>query len=847
MSVNAYSSYATYLSNVAGFKNLQTSLADLTQQLGSGKKSLSLVAYGTQSSQLLSLRTEIQRREGYLDAIKLTQTDVKAYDRVFTGMEKLASDLNSALLDSMTEPPKAQMNTVTLDGDLGDVGDVYKLVVDGQLFSYVTSGVEGSVEDIARNLASQVNAALGTRVKADVVGTKLTITSLEAGETYSVTASITNVAGGDANTFTSELTRAGKVSPIIGQIDGALSQLRALLNEQVNDRFLFGGLTANDKLPVLDLKRLPDPSGSANAATSATLQQLAPGTTLQQVRITTDYLGTGQSQTFTINAEVFTLTGPLTAQEVAAQLSTAIGANVPLTGVVTVSDVDAFGLTITADVAGTGFSTVITGTDPTPATFEVVQPNIPLGATQVDRIQLSGPVGIINEVYSITVTDPPTHPLPVTLSYRTTGDEKTLDEIAQKLTSQLASYQPPFNVIATLPGNGQIQLSSATAFTAHAAVQNSAAVETTQRTVVAVAQEELVTFDGPFGDAGDIYEISFTAPVAGPFTVTTTAVDDELSISQKFAGLINAAAIGITASIKDGQLALTSDTPGTGFTYTATLTTDVGQVSAPPVTTTKIANIPAGPLAQIDQIQLSGPVGRRGDAYELTVNGRTIRYVTTGDEQDMDAIAIHLTALVNAATPPMPVTATAGPTGSGTFSLTATTIGVVLETELEVIKPYTVTNPVAPDYNEHQEAFDSANAWERSKVTIADQLTIRGSFSANEIAIQKLQLALRYAQSAVDDLEHYDEKVKIAQSLARESLEGLRALHADNTVNDAVIGATTLSHQTTINLSKDGSSKIEGIDEAEVAAKLDVVQLQLQAVFAAVGTTSQLSLVNFLA
>lgn len=847
MSVNAYSSYATYLSNVAGFKNLQTSLADLTQQLASSKKSLSLVNYGVQSSQLLSMRTEIQRRTGYLDTIKLAQTDVKAYDKAFDGMEKIAADLNTALLDPMTEPPVAQLNTISFDGDLGDVGDVYKLVVDGKLFTYVTSGVEGSLEDIAGNLASQVNAQMGETVKAAVNGTKLTITSLQASYTYSVTATVNNVAGGDDNAMTSVLTRAGKVSPIIGQINGGLAQLRALLNEQVNDRFLFGGITANDKLPVVDLSRLPDPTGSANAIGEATVQQLAPGTIQQQIRITTDYLGSGQTQTFTINAQVFNFTGPLTAQQVADQLRTAINANVPLTGVVTVSDVDAFGLTITADVPGTAFSTVITGTDPTPATFQTVQPNVPLGLTQIDELQLSGPVGIINEVYSITLTEAATNALPVTFSYRTTGDEASLDEIAEKLTDQLANYQPPFNVVATLSGDGKITLTSTTPFTSHGAVQNTGDVATTQRTVVAVAQQERVEFDGPFGDAGDVYEINFTAPVAGPFTVTTTAVDDELSIAQKFAGLINAAGIGVTASIKSGQLNLTSDTPGTPFTYTAALTTDVGQVTANPVTTTTVANIVAGPLPQIDTISLSGPVGRKGDVYELTVNGRVVRYVTDGSERDMDAIAIHLTALVNAATPAMPVTATAGTTGTGTFSIQATTPGVVLETSLQVIKPYTVPNPVAPDYNEHQERFDSANAWERTKVTIADQLTIRGSFSANETAIQKLQLALRYAQSGVNDLDNYQDKIEIAKSLAREALEGIRALHADNTVNDAVIGATTLSHQTTINLSKDSNAKIEGIDQAEVAAKLDVVQLQLQAVFAAVGTTNQLSLVNFIA
>lgn len=847
MTVNAYSSYATYLGNVAGFKNLQSSLAELTQQLNSGKKSTSLVAYGVQGSRLLDLRAEIQRREGYLDAIKAATPDIKAYDTVFSNMETLASNMYSAFLSPLTDPPTAQQDKIVLDGNISDVGDIYKVTVDGKLFSYITSGVEGSLDDITGNLVDQINNEPGIRVVAKAVGTEITITSLDIGATYNVGVSVTNITGGEDNTAVTTQTKQGKVSPIVGQIDSALGQLQALLNEQVNDRFLFGGLTANDKLPVVDLNRLPDPSGSANAATTTTTQQLAAGTTVQQVRITTDYLGALQSETFTINAQNFTFNGPLTAQELADQLRTAINASVPLTGVVTVSDVDANGLTVTAVTPGTAFSTTITGTDPTPSKVATVQPNVPIGASQVDLIQLSGPVGTINETFSVTIMDPPAHTLPVTISYKTTGDEQSLDDIVNSLVDKINAYQPPFGVTVTAPGNGQIQIASATAFEAHASVQDSATVKTTQRTVVPVAQEDEVSFPGPFGDSGDVYTVTFTAPVGGPFTVTTTALDDEKSIAQKFAGLINAAGIGVTAGIKGGKLVLESDTPGTPFTYTAVLTTDVGQVSAAPTTATTVANIPAGPLPQIDTIGLSGPLGRKGDIYELTVNGRTIRYTTTGGERDMDAIAISLVALANAAVPAMPVTATAGATGSGTFTLTSTTAGVELETSLNVIQPAVVTNPVAPIYNEHQEPLDSANAWERGKITIADQLTLRSTFSANEPAFQKLQLALRYAQSAVNDLDNYQAKMDIARGLANDALTGIRALHADNTVNDAVISATMLSHQTSINLYTEGTDKIEAVDANEVAAKLDVAQTHLQAIFAVMGTTNQISLVNFLA
>ena len=257
---------------------------------------------------------------------------------------------------------------------------------------------------------------------------------------------------------------------------------------------------------------------------------------------------------------------------------------------------------------------------------------------QVDVITLNGPVGLIGEVFSVTITDPPAHTSPVTISYRTTGDEPDLTTIVDKLVSKIANYQPPFGVTATNLGNGQLELRASTGFTSHATVQNVATVETIQRTVVPVAQQDEIGFPGPL-DAGDQYTITFTAPVGGPFTVTTASTDNEAAIAAKFVSAINAAGIGVTASVRNGRLSIVSDTPGSAMTYTATLSTDAApNVTAAPTTATGVANIPAGPLPQIDTVQLSGPVGRKGDIYEVTVNGRTIRYTTTGNEADIDAI-----------------------------------------------------------------------------------------------------------------------------------------------------------------------------------------------------------------
>jgi len=371
-------------------------------------------------------------------------------------------------------------------------------------------------------------------------------------------------------------------------------------------------------------------------------------------------------------------------------------------------------------------------------------------------------------------------------------------------------------------------------------------VKTTQRTVVPVAQQEQVGFPSLKGDNGDVYTIAVTAPVAGNFTVTTNSFDTEADIAAKFVSQINAAGIGLTAAVKDGKLLITSNTAGTPFTYTATLTTDVGQPSVAPTTKTLVANIPAGATPQTDAVTLSGPVGRKGDVYEITINGRTVRYTTDGTEADMDAIAINLAAQINAANPPMAATASPGPVGSGKVIITGTTGGVALDTKAAVARPQVVGDPSPTDYSVHQAVGDSDKAWDQAQITIADQLSVTYTFSANAPAFQKMVMSLRIAQSAVVDPDTYSDKMTQAQSLMRDALNGMRALHSTNTVNDTLMSATVLAHQTQINVTTDSTDKIEGVDKNEVAAKIQNAQTQLEAVFSAVGTTGRMSLVNFL-
>src|SRR5262245_32977355 len=116
MPVNGYSTYASYLANINGFQRLQTSLAQLTQQLNSGRKSSDLTTYGVETQRLVDLRAEIARRQGYLEAIKAASTDVKAYDSVLGRIEDLNATMLQAFTAPNTDPPTKQQHTVTFTG-----------------------------------------------------------------------------------------------------------------------------------------------------------------------------------------------------------------------------------------------------------------------------------------------------------------------------------------------------------------------------------------------------------------------------------------------------------------------------------------------------------------------------------------------------------------------------------------------------------------------------------------------------------------------------------------------------------------------------------------------------------
>jgi len=160
-----------------------------------------------------------------------------------------------------------------------------------------------------------------------------------------------------------------------------LTELHALLNEQVNDRYLFGGINANEHRRWSICRGCPT-HRLEERASSATATQLATGTIRQVVRVTTDSLGQGQKRHHRQRRRAARFQRPA----LAAGAGGRDGGRGRAARQRSVQDIDANGFTITSDTPGTAFTLDIAGNDPTPSTAQTVQANVPINASQADVI-----------------------------------------------------------------------------------------------------------------------------------------------------------------------------------------------------------------------------------------------------------------------------------------------------------------------------------------------------------------------------------------------------------------------------------------------------------------------------
>ncbi|MCC7427832.1 MAG: flagellar hook-basal body complex protein, partial [Alphaproteobacteria bacterium] len=87
------------------------------------------------------------------------------------------------------QPATAQTSAVTLAGTLGDAGDTYTISVNGNAYTYTTTGRETSLGAIALALANQINSDPGLPVTAAASGEVISLTGDVPGTPFSIAAS----------------------------------------------------------------------------------------------------------------------------------------------------------------------------------------------------------------------------------------------------------------------------------------------------------------------------------------------------------------------------------------------------------------------------------------------------------------------------------------------------------------------------------------------------------------------------------------------------------------------------------------------------------------------------------
>lgn len=251
--ISSYGSYLTTLQTITGG---QRNIDTLSEQLNTGKKATDISYFGTQAQRLLDLRAEVVRRTGYSSTIDQTMTRVKSYNTLMERMSDMATELSStSRLPAGPGTPRISAVTnasypslkvsVETTGSRFTVEATYTVTAvpsatgkAGTFDITVTDGLGGKSTNTV-NL-TQVPPA----VDADI----FTING-GPGSGAVIKLNFDELKGGGTSSFTvtyPELTATKEL------VKSMTTELEALLNERVGDRYLFSGSRLNTK-PVNDL------------------------------------------------------------------------------------------------------------------------------------------------------------------------------------------------------------------------------------------------------------------------------------------------------------------------------------------------------------------------------------------------------------------------------------------------------------------------------------------------------------------------------------------------------------------------------------------------------------------
>lgn len=255
--VTQISSYATYMTTVRSITRNQSVIDDLSTQLSSQKKGVDLTLYGPQTKELLDLRAQQVIRQGFISNIDTASPRLKAYDKVLTRLENIASEMTSntvlpwgpgpARAGSVVDRDASRMSIgVNADHSQFKVNATYTVAAvpsaegpEGAFDITITDGLGGS--SVRRLTLPKVPPADGWHYSFKMSG--------GPGDGAVVNLDIKNLTSASTSNFTVSWPDAGTVRD---RVDATLREIQTLLNERMGDRYLFSGARLATE-PVADL------------------------------------------------------------------------------------------------------------------------------------------------------------------------------------------------------------------------------------------------------------------------------------------------------------------------------------------------------------------------------------------------------------------------------------------------------------------------------------------------------------------------------------------------------------------------------------------------------------------
>lgn len=161
--------------------------------------------------------------------------------------------------------------------------------------------------------------------------------------------------------------------------------------------------------------------------------------------------------------------------------------------------------------------------------------------------------------------------------------------------------------------------------------------------------------------------------------------------------------------------------------------------------------------------------------------------------------------------------------------------------------PY-VDPPNLPFYDsEALTKKQNIKASQTPSVTIDDGQSITYGLTSTDRAIQKLVTAFRMARVAASNPGEYEQYIAKSRELMAQAKDEVRSVHAKVASDIATLEQKKTEHKGAMATVTERIAGIEGIDETEVAARLQSSMNTLEAAYTVAGRTQKLSLLNYLA